>query len=130
METFEELKALARSFIEREVRDRLPEYEAKEEFPWPLVRRIAELGFLGVIVPQAYGGVGLGYAPHLALLEEMGAYASLRSVMSVQQSLGRPYPRLRERGAEKGLSSPVGPGRDPRGLCPYRAGFRLGCGHS
>lgn len=87
METFKELKALARSFIEKEVRDRLPEYEAKEEFPWPLVRRMAELGFLGVIVPQAYGGVGLGYAPYLALLEEMGAYASLRSVMSVQQSL-------------------------------------------
>lgn len=87
METFEELKALARSFIEREVRDRLPEYEAKEEFPWPLVWRMAELGFLGVIVPQAYGGVGLGYAPYFALLEEMGAYASLRSVMSVQQSL-------------------------------------------
>ncbi|MER3450968.1 MAG: acyl-CoA dehydrogenase [Thermus sp.] len=87
METFKELKALARSFIEKEVRERLPEYEAKEEFPWPLVRRMAELGFLGVVVPEAYGGVGLGYGPYLALLEEMGAYASLRSVLSVQQSL-------------------------------------------
>ncbi|WP_045246325.1 acyl-CoA dehydrogenase family protein [Thermus filiformis] len=87
METFEELRALARSFIEKEVRERLPEYEAKEEFPWPLVRRMAELGFLGVVVPEAYGGVGLGYRAYLALLEEMGAYASLRSVMSVQQSL-------------------------------------------
>ncbi len=87
METFKELKALARSFIEKEVRESLPEYEAKEEFPWPLVRRMAELGFLGVVVPEAYGGVGLGYGPYLALLEEMGAYASLRSVLSVQQSL-------------------------------------------
>lgn len=81
-----EIRALARKFLE-EARGVLPEYEAKEAFPWPLVRRMAELGFFGVFVPEGLGGAGLDFWAYLALLEEMGGYGSLRSILSVQQSL-------------------------------------------
>ena len=81
-----EIRELARRFLS-ERGGALRAYEEEEAFPWPLVEEMAELGFLGVFVPEALGGAGLGFFAYLALLEEMGGWASLRSVLSVQQSL-------------------------------------------
>ncbi|WP_243094541.1 acyl-CoA dehydrogenase family protein [Thermus thalpophilus] len=81
-----ELREVARRFLQ-EAAPKLKEYEEKEVFPWPLVERMGHLGFLGVFVPEELGGAGLDFFAYLALLEEMGGYASLRSILSVQQSL-------------------------------------------
>ncbi|MDW8358840.1 acyl-CoA dehydrogenase family protein [Thermus sp.] len=81
-----EIRTLARRFLE-EAGPELKAYEEKEAFPWPLVERMGALGFLGVFVPEELGGAGLDFFAYLALLEEMGGYASLRSILSVQQSL-------------------------------------------
>jgi len=81
-----EIRNLARRFL-AERGQALRTYEEEEAFPWPLVREMAGLGFLGVFVPEALGGAGLDFWAYIALLEEMGGYASLRSVLSVQQSL-------------------------------------------
>ncbi|RDI94999.1 acyl-CoA dehydrogenase [Meiothermus sp. QL-1] len=81
-----EIRELARRFLE-EARPVLWEYEGKEAFPWPLVERMAELGFLGVFVPEELGGAGLDFWAYIALLEELGGASSLRSILSVQQSL-------------------------------------------
>ncbi|AFH39347.1 acyl-CoA dehydrogenase family protein [Thermus thermophilus] len=81
-----EIRELARRFLS-ERGGGLRAYEEEEAFPWPLVEEMAELGFLGVFVPEALGGAGLDFFAYLALLEEMGGWASLRSILSVQQSL-------------------------------------------
>ena len=81
-----EMRELARRCLS-ERGGALRAYEEEEAFPWPLVEEMAELGFLGVFVPEALGGAGLDFFAYLALLEEMGGWASLRSVLSVQQSL-------------------------------------------
>ena len=81
-----EIRELARRFLS-ERGGALRAYEEEAAFPWPLVEEMAELGFLGVFVPEALGGAGLDFFAYLALLEEMGGWASLRSVLSVQQSL-------------------------------------------
>lgn len=81
-----EIRELDRRFLE-EARPLLWEYEAKEAFPWPLLERMAGLGFLGVFVPEALGGAGLDFWAYIALLEELGGASSLRSILSVQQSL-------------------------------------------
>ena len=81
-----EIRELARRFLS-ERGGALRAYEEEEAFPWPLVEEMAELGFLGVFVPEALGGAGLDFFAYLALLEEVGGWASLRSVLSVQQSL-------------------------------------------
>ena len=86
MPEHKEMRALARRFLS-ERGWALRGYEEEEAFPWPLVEEMAELGFLGVFVPEALGGAGLDFFAYLALLEEMGGWASLRSVLSVQQSL-------------------------------------------
>ena len=81
-----EIRELARRFLS-ERGGALRAYEEEEAFPWPLVEEMAELGLRGVLVPEARGGAGLDFFAYLALLEEMGGWASLRSVLSVQQSL-------------------------------------------
>ncbi len=81
-----EIRELARRFLS-ERGGALRAYEEEEAFPWPLVEEMAELGLLGVFVPEALGGAGLDFFAYLALLEEMGGWASLRSILSVQQSL-------------------------------------------
>ncbi|QMV30297.1 acyl-CoA dehydrogenase [Thermus thermophilus] len=86
MPEHKEIRELARRFLS-ERGGALRAYEEEEAFPWPLVEEMAELGFLGVFVPEALGGAGLDFFAYLALLEEMGGWASLRSVLSVQQSL-------------------------------------------
>jgi butyryl-CoA dehydrogenase len=81
-----EIRELARRFLSQQG-GALRAYEEEEAFPWPLVEGMARLGFLGVFVPEELGGAGLDFWAYIALLEEMGGYASLRSVLSVQQSL-------------------------------------------
>ncbi len=81
-----EIRELARRFLS-ERGGELRAYEEEEAFPWPLVEGMARLGFLGVFVPEELGGAGLDFFAYLALLEEMGGWASLRSILSVQQSL-------------------------------------------
>lgn len=86
MPEHKEIRELARRFLS-EQGGALRAYEEEEAFPWPLVEGMARLGFLGVFVPEELGGAGLDFWAYIALLEEMGGYASLRSVLSVQQSL-------------------------------------------
>ena len=86
MPEHKEIRELARRFLS-EQGGVLRAYEEEEAFPWPLVEGMARLGFLGVFVPEELGGAGLDFWAYIALLEEMGGYASLRSVLSVQQSL-------------------------------------------
>ena len=73
-----EIRELARRFLS-ERGGALRAYEEEEAFPWPLVEEMAELGFLGVFVPEALGGAGLDFFAYLALLEEMGGWASRRA---------------------------------------------------
>ena len=49
-----EIRELARRFLS-ERGGALRAYEEEEAFPWPLVEEMAELGFLGVFVPEALG---------------------------------------------------------------------------
>ena len=64
-----EVTALARSFA--------PEYwlekDAKAEYPWEFVRAFAQAGWLGVIVPEEYGGSGLGVTEAALMLHDIAA---------------------------------------------------------
>jgi len=66
-----ELQDAARSFARKELPDLAREMEAKD-YPVPadMVRRYGELGFLGVNLPEEYGGLGLGHLEALLVLEQ------------------------------------------------------------
>ena len=66
------LQETVRDFCGREIIPVAGEYDRKEEFPWPIVRRLAELGLLGILVPPEYGGAGLDYVSYALVLEELG----------------------------------------------------------
>jgi acyl-CoA dehydrogenase len=60
----------AREFAEKEFPDLAQECDRKEEFHRPLWKKACELGFVGVFIPEAYGGAGLGFLEHCLINEE------------------------------------------------------------
>lgn len=82
------IKRTAREFTDREVWDRARENDRNHHFDTELVRKIAEQGYLGAIVPREYGGAGLDYVTYGIVVEEIGRGCSaMRTVISVQTSL-------------------------------------------
>lgn len=65
-----DIKQAAREFAEKEFPKIARECEEKEEVPRELLKKGAELGFVGVFIPEAYGGAGLGFLEHSLILEE------------------------------------------------------------
>lgn len=94
-----EIRELARRFLS-ERGGALRAYEEEEAFPWPLVEEMAELGFLGVFVPEALGGAGLDFFAYLALLEEMGGGPPCAPSSRCSRAWSSPPPRLRHGGAK------------------------------
>lgn len=60
----------AREFAEGEFPDLAQECDRKEEFPRHLWEKACELGFVGVFIPETYGGAGLGFSEHCLINEE------------------------------------------------------------
>lgn len=82
------IKRTAREFTDREVWDRARENDRNHHFDVDLVRKIADQGYLGAIVPREYGGAGLDYVTYGIVVEEIGRGCSaMRTVISVQTSL-------------------------------------------
>lgn len=66
-----DIKKAAREFAEKEFTPELGrEYDEKAEFPWELYKKAAQLGFIGVSVPEEYGGQGLGQIEECLIREE------------------------------------------------------------
>jgi acyl-CoA dehydrogenase len=60
----------AREFAEKEFPDFAQECDRNEEFPRHLWKKACELGFVGVFIPEAYGGAGLRFLEHCLICEE------------------------------------------------------------
>jgi butyryl-CoA dehydrogenase len=82
------LQARAREFADREVAPQADANSRAARFPADLIQRAAELGFLGLLVPEEYGGSGLGNMALCLVLEEINrACASTGVTVSVHNSL-------------------------------------------
>jgi short/branched chain acyl-CoA dehydrogenase len=83
------IQMLCREFARDEVRPRAEEMDAKAEFPYDIVKKMAGLGLLGLPFPEAYGGSGadtISYA--LAVMEIARADASTAITLAAHVSLG------------------------------------------
>jgi butyryl-CoA dehydrogenase len=77
-----------RKFARDQIMPHAHEWEAEEQFPLTLVRKLGSLGYLGVPIPEEYGGTGLDYISEAIVFEEVGyADSSVRTTLSVQMSL-------------------------------------------
>jgi alkylation response protein AidB-like acyl-CoA dehydrogenase len=82
------IKETAREFTDRELIERTRENARNHHFDLELVRKIADQGYLGAIVPPEYGGAGLDYLSYGLIVEEIGrGDSAIRTVISVQTSL-------------------------------------------
>ena len=83
------IQMLCREFARDEVKPRAEEMDAKAAFPYDLVKKMAELGLMGLPFPEAYGGAGadtVSYA--LAVMEIARADASTGITLAAHVSLG------------------------------------------
>ncbi|HEY5922180.1 MAG TPA: acyl-CoA dehydrogenase [Kofleriaceae bacterium] len=79
---------MAREFAQNEVLPKAAEIDREHRHPAELVKRMAELGFLGIAVPEQYGGAGFDHVSYALAMEEISrACASTGVVMSVNNSL-------------------------------------------
>ena len=62
----------AREFGKNEIEPLIEEYEKEEDFPKELFPKLGEMGFLGIVFPEEYGGVGLDKVTDCIFAEEMG----------------------------------------------------------
>jgi len=78
----------ARDFATREVAPKAAEIDKSGRWPAEIVAKMAELGFLGVAIPQEHGGAGLDTLTYALVMEEISAAcASCGVIMSVNNSL-------------------------------------------
>jgi alkylation response protein AidB-like acyl-CoA dehydrogenase len=65
------LRRTVREFAEAEIAPHVMEWDEASQFPSPLIPKLAEMGLLGVIFPEKYGGAGMGYVEYALIIEEL-----------------------------------------------------------
>jgi alkylation response protein AidB-like acyl-CoA dehydrogenase len=63
---------MVRDFGEREIRPHFMEWDESQHFPVDTMKKMGELGLLGVLVPESYGGSGFGYLEYYTAVSEIG----------------------------------------------------------
>src|SRR5271154_6185366 len=82
------IKDTAREFADKEIVVQSRENARNHHFDLEMVKKVADQGYLGAVVPEEYGGAGLDYLSYGLVVEEIGrADSSIRTVISVQTSL-------------------------------------------
>lgn len=88
-EKHREFQARVREFAQKEVAPRAKELDKKEEFPWDLIKRMAELKLLGIFIPEEYGGAGLDTLCYAIAVEEVGRVCGSTGIfLAAHSSLG------------------------------------------
>lgn len=70
-ETQQMIRQMARDFAEKHIRPNVMEWDESQQFPTELFHKMGEQGFMGILVPQEYGGSGLGYFEYAAVIDEI-----------------------------------------------------------
>jgi alkylation response protein AidB-like acyl-CoA dehydrogenase len=67
----QQLRRSVREFAEGEIAPHVMEWDEASHFPQEILPKLAEMGLLGVVFPEKYGGAGLGYAEYAVAIEEL-----------------------------------------------------------
>ncbi len=67
----QQMKMSVREFAEGEIKPHVMEWDEAQHFPTELQPKLAELGLLGILFPEEYGGAGLGYVEYATAIEEL-----------------------------------------------------------
>ena len=72
-ETISAIRDMVRDFSTKEILPHVMEWDEAQHFPRDTFSRMGELGLLGMLVPEVYGGAGLGYFEYVAAIEELAS---------------------------------------------------------
>ncbi|MBW3601868.1 MAG: acyl-CoA dehydrogenase family protein [Actinobacteria bacterium] len=87
----QQVRALARDFCDAEIAPGARARDRDESFPDDLLPKLFDIGFMGALLPERYGGMGLDYLSYGLVVEELGrADAAMRSLVSVNAGLVSP----------------------------------------
>ena len=82
------VREMTRAFVEKEVKPAASRLDREGIYPAELVKRLGEIGLMGMLVPEEFGGSGMDFLSGVVAMEEISkAWASLAVAMSVQNSL-------------------------------------------
>ncbi|MDI6759411.1 MAG: acyl-CoA dehydrogenase family protein [Candidatus Brocadiaceae bacterium] len=92
LELTEEQKLLQktlRDFAQKEILPGIIERDKQGEFPWRIIQGLARLGLMGMLIPEAYGGIGVDHLTYALAIEELARFdASIALTLSAHNSLG------------------------------------------
>src|SRR5690349_8152723 len=87
-EEAQSVREMVREFAESEIRPIAAAIDESHEFPAATTKKMAELGLLGMIVPETYGGAGMTYLSYVVAIEELSRVCASHGVIaSVNNSL-------------------------------------------
>ena len=61
----------ARDFAEQFIRPHIMDWDEAQHFPKEVLHKAGEMGFMGIFIPEEYGGSGLGYHEYVAIIQEI-----------------------------------------------------------
>ena len=111
-----EVQALVREFCRREVAPHTAAWDSGHHVPMDALRALAELGVLGVTVPEEHGGAGLDHTTLCLVVEELARHDAGLSVIAVHAGL-----------TVAPIKSHGTPEQQARLLPPLASGEQLGC---
>ncbi len=113
----EQLRRTVRAFAETEIAPHVMEWDEASQFPSAVIPKLAELGLLGVLFPEKYGGAGLGYVEYVIAIEELSRVdGSVGLIVAAHNSLCTNH--IYKFGSE---------GQRQKYLLPLAEGKKLGC---
>ena len=62
---------MIRDFAEKEIRPKMMEWDETQEFPVEVFKKLGELGLMGAVIPQEYGGSGMSYSEYVVVVSEI-----------------------------------------------------------
>ena len=83
-----DLKERARALAQGPIAARAAEIDESREYPWDNVELLRAAGFMGMTVPEAYGGPGLGYLDAVLVIEEMAKACAVTGRIVVEANMG------------------------------------------
>jgi len=84
-----QIKQMVKEFAESEIKPHVMEWYEAQKFPLDTVKKLGELGVLGAIFPEEYGGAGLSYIDYVNIIEELGVVDSgIGLTVAAHNSLG------------------------------------------
>jgi alkylation response protein AidB-like acyl-CoA dehydrogenase len=85
----QQIKRTIREFAEAELKPHVLEWDESAHFPVELQPKFAELGIMGVLIPEEYGGAGMGYVEYATIIEELARVdPSIGLAIAAHNSLG------------------------------------------